>query len=41
MMNCSKNVLLAIGEKDPITVDFFKQCENKMKSLKQLVSHAV
>ncbi|KAL5470750.1 hypothetical protein EMCRGX_G028763 [Ephydatia muelleri] len=25
-----------VGENDPVTVDFFKQCEDKMKSLKQL-----
>ena len=34
-------VSLVVGENDPVTVDFFKQCEeDKMKSLKQLVSHA-
>ena len=32
---------LVVGEKDPVTMDFFKQCEDKMTSLKQLVSHAV
>ncbi|KAL5481525.1 hypothetical protein EMCRGX_G021706 [Ephydatia muelleri] len=29
-------VSLVVGENDPVTVDFFKQCEDKMKSLKQL-----
>ncbi|KAL5496861.1 hypothetical protein EMCRGX_G013231 [Ephydatia muelleri] len=27
---------LVVGEKDPVTMDFFKQCEDKMTSLKQL-----
>eukprot|EP00731_Ephydatia_muelleri_P028813 Em0020g457a len=29
-------VSLVVGENDPVTVNFFKQCEDKMKSLKQL-----
>jgi hypothetical protein len=31
---------LAIGKKAQITMDFFKQCKDKTKSLKQLVIHA-
>ena len=32
-------VSLVIGEKDPVTVDFFVQCEEKKKNLGKLVSH--
>ena len=32
-------VSLVIGEKDPVTADFFVQCEEKKKHLGKLVSH--
>ena len=33
------HVSLVIGKKDPVTVDFFVQCEEKKKHLEKLVSH--
>ena len=32
-------VSLVIGENDPVTADFFVQCEEKKKYLGKLVSH--
>ena len=32
-------VSLVIGEKDPVTADFFVQCEENKKYLGKLVSH--